>query len=111
MLVFSPVNLVLNNMVGKEISFFVYYLLAMGAPFAIANVTRNKRTGINQYEMNIWNRWGELIFESNNPQEAWNGRKYNQGKSCPNGLYICLVKFVGPRGKAYEFREFALLIR
>lgn len=53
MLLFSPVNLILNNVLGKEISFLVYYLLAMGVPFGIAHLIRKKRTGINKYNFSL----------------------------------------------------------
>ncbi|MEC3879438.1 CPBP family intramembrane glutamic endopeptidase [Parapedobacter sp. 10938] len=52
-LVFSPVNLMLNKAVGKEITFLVYYLLAMGVPFAIVHFIRNKRTGVNNYNFSL----------------------------------------------------------
>jgi Predicted metal-dependent membrane protease len=52
-LVFSPVNLVLNKAMGKEISFLVYYLLAMGVPFGIAHFIRNKRTAVNNYNFSL----------------------------------------------------------
>ena len=53
MLLFSPVNLILNKVLGKDISFLVYYLLAMGVPFGIAHLIRNKRTGINKYNFSL----------------------------------------------------------
>jgi len=53
MLLFSPVNLILNKVLGKEISFLVYYLLAMGVPFGIAHLIRNKRTRINTYNFSF----------------------------------------------------------
>ncbi|WOC39943.1 type II CAAX endopeptidase family protein [Polaribacter sp. HL-MS24] len=53
MLLFSPVNLILNNVLGKEISFLVYYLLAMGVPFGIAHLIRKKRIGINKYNFSL----------------------------------------------------------
>ena len=52
-LLFSPVNLILNKVVGKEISFLVYYLLAMGVPFCIAHLIRKRRTGIKKYNFSL----------------------------------------------------------
>ena len=44
------------------------------------------------YQMNIYNRWGQLIFESTDPQEAWDGT-YN-GELAPSDVYIYSVNFV-----------------
>jgi len=32
---------------------------------------------IQQFRMEIYNRWGELVFESNNIEKGWNGRLFN----------------------------------
>lgn len=53
MLLFYPINLILSQVLGKEISFLVYYLLAIGIPFSIAHLIRNKRTEINQYDFSL----------------------------------------------------------
>ncbi len=53
MLVFGPVNIVLNDLMGKDISLFVYYLLAIGIPFKIAHAIRSKRTGIGNYNFSL----------------------------------------------------------
>jgi len=61
--------------------------------------------------MTIWNRWGELIFETNDPREGWNGRKKNIGQLSPNGVYIYLASYVGPRGEFQQLKGYATLIR
>ena len=33
------------------------------------------------FNMSIWNRWGENIFNTSNPNEGWNGRFQNIGKN------------------------------
>lgn len=68
-------------------------------------------TGITNFNLTIWDRWGEMVFETDDPLEAWNGKKFNEGKDLPNGTYLCLVKFRGPRGERKEFKSFANLIR
>ena len=67
--------------------------------------------GMQTFEMTIWNRWGELIFETDDPNESWNGRKYNTGVMSKNGVYVCLVKITGARGDYHELKSFATLIR
>jgi gliding motility-associated-like protein len=67
--------------------------------------------GATNFQFTIWNRWGELIYETNDPESGWNGRKHNTGAESPNGVYVVVVQFRGPRGEPYEFKTFATLIR
>lgn len=56
MLLFIPVNFVLNNLIGKEASMLIYYLLAVGVPFWIVYSIRKNKTDINLFNLNIENR-------------------------------------------------------
>jgi gliding motility-associated-like protein len=46
---------------------------------------------IYNYQLIIFNRWGEIIFESNDPNVGWNGT-YNE-KIVQDGTYIWKIKF------------------
>ncbi|MBN4066090.1 PKD domain-containing protein, partial [Candidatus Amoebophilus asiaticus] len=48
--------------------------------------------GIFNLDFKIFNRWGELIFESNNINRGWDGT-YN-GKDVDVGVYTYIVKFI-----------------
>lgn len=55
---------------------------------------------VRAYNLTIWNRWGELIFETNDEAEAWNGS--TDGGPVQDGVYIWQVElhaneFVGRR--------------
>lgn len=67
--------------------------------------------GIRAYQMSIWNRWGELIFSSNNPTQGWDGNSGKDGRSVPAGVYVYFVEMIGPRGERFEYQGFATLIR
>ena len=67
--------------------------------------------GLQDFTMKIWNRWGELIFETTNPTGGWNGKKYNTGMDSPQGVYLCIVTYASPRGETFEVRSYATLIR
>ena len=67
--------------------------------------------GATNFSLTIWNRYGEKLFETNDPNEAWNGRKNNTGQLAPQGVYVVSVKFRGPRGESYDFQGFATLIK
>jgi gliding motility-associated-like protein len=68
-------------------------------------------TGILDFEMTIWSRWGERIFRTNDPTEGWNGRMENNGQDMPAGVYICRVSYTTPRNQEIRLEEFATLIR
>ncbi|NNE27583.1 MAG: PKD domain-containing protein [Saprospiraceae bacterium] len=55
--------------------------------------------GISDYTMEIWNRWGEKIFETDDPTEGWNGQYNNSGQALPQGVYIYHIMYSGPRGE------------
>ena len=42
---------------------------------------------IDGYEMLIYNRWGELLFESHNPYAGWDGSYGLEGLDSPSGTY------------------------
>ncbi len=67
--------------------------------------------GVRNFQFSIWNRWGERVFETNNPNEGWNGLKFNTGTMSPDGVYVYFVSFTGARGEPFEFRGFATLLK
>jgi gliding motility-associated-like protein len=47
-------------------------------------------SGLASYNLQIFNRWGELIFESNDANRGWDG--YYRGKLCQEDVYVYKVK-------------------
>ena len=50
-------------------------------------------TSLVSFEMLIFNKWGELIFETNDILVGWDGTY--KGKDCPQGVYVYLIKWLG----------------
>src|SRR5205085_1388168 len=48
------------------------------------------------FEMNIYNRWGERVFHTNNIQACWNG--FYKGELQPSETFIYIIKMEGPCG-------------
>ena len=42
------------------------------------------------YELTLFNRWGEIVFVSQNSKIGWNG-KYNN-ETCPEGVYVWQIR-------------------
>jgi gliding motility-associated-like protein len=43
------------------------------------------------YQLLIYNRWGEVIFESLDPEFGWDGSFGQQGNPCPVGTYTYMI--------------------
>jgi gliding motility-associated-like protein len=43
------------------------------------------------YSFQIFNRWGQLIYETNDPEKGWDGRL--NGEYVPAGAYVYYLKF------------------
>ena len=48
---------------------------------------------IRGFHLEIWNRWGELIFETDDPNEPWNGSKNGGEYYVQDGTYIYRVTY------------------
>ena len=45
--------------------------------------------GVSAYRVKIVNRWGELVWQTTDPSNPWQGEKGTDGiHFCPNGLYL-----------------------
>lgn len=50
-------------------------------------------SGLTEYKLSIYDRWGLLMFESTDVNQFWNGKAIN-GKVCPDGTYYYILKAV-----------------
>ena len=67
--------------------------------------------GIRAFSMTIWNRWGEKVYESNNPTSGWNGQVASDGQPAPKGIYHCQVEYITARGERQEVESAITLLR
>ena len=89
---------------------------------ALSNVfTPGKKDGYNdefvvvvgdyiQFKIEIYNRWGAKVFESNNPNISWNGQIQNRGENCPQGTYFYLLKIQLPGEQEKEINGTVMLL-
>lgn len=66
---------------------------------------------IQQFDMKIYNRWGQLAFHSQDVSKAWNGKKENEGSLSPAGVYIYLLSLRDQKGQEYRQNGTVSLIR
>jgi gliding motility-associated-like protein len=65
--------------------------------------------GIVEYRMRIYDRWGELIFESNDADFHWDGTY--MGKQVQKGVYIYQFDLLDVKGEPHRFRGHVTLFR
>lgn len=75
------------------------------AIFYPANVFIDK----SNYSFIVFNRWGDRVFETNNPQEGWTGRSKN--REAPAGVYVYLVRYMDNSGNEIKRRGTVTLIK
>ena len=66
-------------------------------------------TGLHDIEMDIFDRWGEIVF-STNSKEGWNGNYNGNSKPCPEGVYVYKLKTLDPKGFFHEYSGHVTLI-
>ena len=68
-----------------------------------------KGANIREYNMIIFNRWGELVYESNDFDNKWDGT-FN-GKPCPDGTYVWRIRYSDERQINFEKMGHVNLLR
>jgi len=64
---------------------------------------------VSEFEMLIFNRWGEIVFESKSIDQHWSGR--HQGHNALDDVYIWKIKYTDLNGIAYELVGHVTLLR
>lgn len=65
--------------------------------------------GVGEYQLRIWNRYGEHIFTSTEPAVGWDGT-FN-GTESPGGGYLWDVSYIGVDGQREHYKGGVVLIR
>jgi gliding motility-associated-like protein len=69
---------------------------------------------VKDIDINIYNRWGQIVFHTTNPSINWNGNIDNSGGACPDGTYyyVCVVNEIRVTGiEPITLKGFIQLIR
>ena len=76
----------------------------------INSVWLPKGVGIRSYELDVYNRWGEKIFSTNDIMEGWDGYT-PAGALAPIDVYVYKVFILGENGREIEKMGSFSLIR
>ncbi len=72
-----------------------------------------KMTGMQRstFEMQIFNRWGEVIFESEDPEEHWEGNSKGGTTVVKNDVYVYQIRVKDVLGEWHELRGHVTLVK
>jgi gliding motility-associated-like protein len=51
--------------------------------------------GVFQFQLTIYNRWGELVYTASDVNDRWDGTY--KGKPVPQGVYVYVVQYTNPK--------------
>lgn len=76
----------------------------------VNDVFRLKYPGyVVNYELQIFNRWGQMVFRTSDPYASWNGKLNNEELS--NGNYVWIARYTDKNGKNQKISGSVVLIR
>ncbi|MBS1662310.1 MAG: gliding motility-associated C-terminal domain-containing protein, partial [Bacteroidetes bacterium] len=61
-----------------------------------------------EFEMNIYDRYGELVFHSSNPDQAWDGRYH--GKMVSSGAFVWAARYFSVEKKQPVFKQGTVMV-
>ncbi len=61
------------------------------------------------YSFRIYNRWGQLLFKTNDITVGWDGKE--KGSLCPNDAYYYIIEVKDYYGKEHQFKGHITLLR
>ena len=108
-------------------NFFAPWTLVMEEPVInifIPNAFTPDGDGLNEYfspigeglekygfVMYIFDRWGEIIYQTDDIYKPWDGKIVESGKDAPLGVYTYLVNIFNENGKDYSYAGSVTLLR
>ncbi|MBI1222695.1 MAG: hypothetical protein GC180_08845 [Bacteroidetes bacterium] len=74
------------------------------------DVYRVEMEGSTYFRMIIFNQNSQLVYESNDPDDSWNGRDKNRGNEVIPGIYTCIVEYALAGGEIMKEQILVKLI-
>lgn len=77
----------------------------------INDVWRLEVRGIDEYILRVFNRWGDLVFESFDPEVHWKGEDSFGDYYVPNGVYSYILKYRSLDSQAFTKKGSVTILR
>jgi len=100
-----------NVIIGPDILVFIPNAFSPdgGGPEDNDGFRAKVNNGVNSYHMILFNRWGEILWESTDPEEKWDGNY--KGAPAQPGVYVYHLDVTSWSGDPYRYSGTVTLIR
>lgn len=71
----------------------------------------NAVSNVSSMELQILNRWGNLIFQTTDENQVWDGNDQQSGLPCPEGIYFYKLTITDKASENHVFQSFLHLVR
>ena len=103
-------TITLKLTIGPDFSFYVPNAFTPNGD-GVNNGFNGKGEGIAEYEMNIFDRWGELIFHSNSLTDNWDGVSKFRATQCQQDVYVYKIRIKTIFGESFDYVGSVTLVR
>ena len=94
---------------------FAYYIPNSFSPTAddMNDVFNGKGIGYktDDFDLYIFDRWGEKIFYTTDPEKGWDGKVNGKGKMCSGGIYVYKIRLVDFGNIEHRYVGTVMLLR
>lgn len=66
---------------------------------------------ITDYNLSVYSRWGERVFEGTDIKQTWNGKMGNSGPLVPDGVYVYICKIKDGRDRIHIKHGIVTVVR
>jgi len=75
----------------------------------INDIFKISSLGIKAFNIKIYNRWGQIVFETEDLNMGWNGKKNNNDSN--QGVYVYVINYINIKDEDLNIKGNISLIR
>ncbi len=70
-----------------------------------------KAVGVKKYHMDIFDRWGQILYSTSDIEKGWDGKSKKGGDTVPQDVYVYKISVIQNTGKPKQYVGHVTLIR
>lgn len=105
------IDTISKQVVVDEYSFYIPNSFKPSSSIADNTIFKGYGIGVKEYELKVFSRWGELIFDTNNLEDYWDGTYHNNENLCPIGVYTYTVFIENIYEEIFKYQGQVKLLR